>query len=232
MAGLNELLAEMEKLADPDNAKNLSWFFKTGKGEYGEGDVFIGIKVPVQRQLAKKHSDLSLGEIGKLLDSKIHEHRLTGLIILGSRFKKTRDPKIVRFYLSHLKRVNNWDLVDLSAPNILGEYVAENPKEKEILYKLVRSPSLWERRVAIVSTFAFIRRGCLADTMKMAEILLGDDEHLIHKASGWALREAGKHDAKALKSFLNRNAKTMPRTMLRYSIERLSGKERKNYMKK
>ena len=223
----------MDRLSNPVQAAALARFFKTDPGQYGEGDVFLGIKVPVQRQLAGKYKDMPLNGLGTLLSSPIHEHRLTALLILDAQYKKSENldmkRQIVRFYLSHMGHVNNWDLVDLSAPNILGEHIIGNPPESSILCHLAKG-SLWERRVAIVSTFAMIRKGQFKNTLKIAEILLKDEEDLIHKAVGWMLRETGKRDEKILTAFLDMHSKRMPRTMLRYAIERLPEKLKKHYM--
>ncbi|MGV8169400.1 MAG: DNA alkylation repair protein [Candidatus Nanoarchaeia archaeon] len=234
---LKELLAEFEKKKNPEKAKLLSGFFKTGKGQYGEGDVFLGLTVPEQRELAKKYKGLDLADIQKLIDSKIHEHRLTGLIILvykyedSDREKNEIDKKkIFDFYLKNTKKVNNWDLVDVTCHRIVGAYLED--KERSVLYKFANSTNLWEKRIAIVSTAWFIKNKDFKDTLKLSEILLKDNHDLIHKAVGWMLREVGKKDEKTLKGFLDKNHKVMPRTMLRYSLERLSEKDKKHYMKK
>lgn len=234
---LQKIKSELNKLRDKERAKHSAHFFKTGKGQYGEGDVFLGITVPKQREVAKKFVDLSLKNIAELLKSKIHEHRFVALEILVMQYEhaqKLKDDKtqkkIFDFYIKSLKKVNNWDLVDTSAPYIAGEYLKD--KSKDILYKLARSRNLWERRVAIVATFAFIRQGELEDTFKICEFLMMDRHDLIHKACGWMLREAGKKDPKALESFLDRHAPRMPRTMLRYAIERMSASQRKRYLYK
>jgi 3-methyladenine DNA glycosylase AlkD len=228
---LKDLLKEVEALADKERAKISQWFFKTGEGEYGYGDHFIGIVVPVQRQIARKHADLSLLEVKSLLKSKIHEHRFIGLEILVIKFEKgsaAEKEKVAKFYLQNTKQVNNWDLVDTSAPYILGEYLLDKPKA--ILYKLAKSKNIWERRIAIVSTAGFIKNNQFTDTVKISEILLEDKHDLIHKAAGWMLREMGKKDEKALVKFLDKNASRMPRTMLRYAIEKFPERERKKYL--
>ena len=215
-------------------AKILQRFFKTGKGEYGEGDIFLGIKVPIQRKLAKKYLGLKLNDIQKLLNSKIHEERLVGLLILVSQYNKTRDSKkkreIFYFYLNNTAKINNWDLVDLSAPNIAGDYLLNNYSKKNILYKLARSKNLWEKRISIVSTFAFIRQKKFEDTLAISEILLGDTHDLIHKAVGWMLREVGKKDQNVLEEFLKKNYNNLARTTLRYAIERFEEKKRKSFL--
>lgn len=226
---LKELIKELESLANPKQAELLQRFFKTGKGQYGEGDVFLGIKVPVQRGVAKKYGSLGLEDIQKLLDSKIHEHRMIGLFVLIDKYNKSEDKrKIFEFYLKNAKKVNNWDLVDLSAPNILGNFLLD--KDKTILYKLAKLNNLWEKRIAIVSTFAFIKNNEFRPTFRISEILLNDSHDLIHKAVGWMLREVGKKDIAKLENFLKKHYKKMPRTMLRYAIERFEEKKRKAYL--
>ncbi len=233
---LQKIKSELNKLKDKERAQHSTRFFKTGKGQYGEGDIFLGITVPKQREVAKKFVDLSLKNIAELLKSKIHEHRFVALEILVMQYEHTQklkydktQKKIFDFYLKNLKKVNNWDLVDTSAPYIAGEYLKD--KSKDVLYKLARSRNLWERRVAIVATSAFIRRGSLLDTFKICEILMGDKNDLIHKACGWMLREAGKNDVVELEDFLNKHAYHMPRTMLRYAIERMDESQRQKYLK-
>ncbi len=219
--------------ADPGKAAFFPRFFKAGKGEYAEGDKFMGVTVPQMRVVAKRFSDLPLSVIEKLLADPWHEMRMIGLFVLVSQFEKgdaKRRKRIVDFYLSHLKGVNNWDLVDLSAYKILGEWLADKDRKK--LYGLAKSNVLWERRIAIVSTYAFIRKNDLKDTFALAEILLHDRHDLMHKAVGWMLREAGKRDADALRSFLAKHAATMPRTALRYAIEKFSETERRRWLSK
>lgn len=224
---LNKLRNELKRKSNPKRADIQMGFFKTEKGSYGHGDIFIGITVPEQRDVAKKYIDLPLKDIQKLLDSKIHEHRLVGLFILTSKYKK--DKKVhVEFYLKNTSNVNNWDLVDTSASKILGDWLID--KEKSILYKLAKSDNLWEKRIAIVATFAFIQKRHLDDTFKISEILLNDKHDLIHKAVGWMLREAGKKDSGALEKFLKKHYAKMPRTMLRYAIEKFDNKKRKMYL--
>ncbi len=228
---LLNLKKDLKRLENPNQARILSKFFKTGKGEYGEGDIFLGIKVPEQRKVAKNYTDLPLKDIQTLLNSKIHEHRLTALLILVEKYKKSnKKTEIANLYLKNAKKVNNWDLVDLSAPMLLGDYLLD--KNKSILYKLAKSKSLWEKRIAIVSTYAFIRNNQFDDTIKISEILLNDKQDLIHKAVGWMLREVGKKNQAVEEKFLKKYHKTMPRTMLRYSIEKFDEKKRKFYVKK
>lgn len=231
MSEIEKIKKEFSKLANPNKAKDLQRFFKTGKGEYGEGDIFLGIKVPEERKLAKKFSHISLEDVQELLSSKIHEYRLVALFILVDQFKKSGEQakkQIFDFYLDNTKSINNWDLVDLSAPNIVGEFLKD--KNREILYKLANSHHLWEKRISILSTATFIRNKDFKDTIKISEILLFDKHDLIHKAVGWMLREVGKRDIKVLESFLGKYHKTMPRTMLRYAIEKFPEKVRKLYL--
>lgn len=220
--------------ADPTRAGNLAWFFKTGKGEYGEGDRFLGITVPVQRKIAHRFINLPPKEIAKLLRNPFHECRFTALEILVAKFEtasKEYKKELVDFYLANTKYINNWDLVDTSALYILGAYIYEFGKSRAILYKLAKSKNLWERRIAVVSTFYFIARNDFVDSLKLAEMLLSDREDLIHKAVGWMLREVGKRDKKVLITFLEKHARIMPRTMLRYSIEKFGQLERQRYLK-
>jgi 3-methyladenine DNA glycosylase AlkD len=227
------LKSDLQKLADPEKAEILSRFFKTGKGQYGEGDIFLGIVVPAQRKIAKTYSDLSLRDVRELLSSGTHEHRLVALFILVQKYKKAdslNKKVIVDFYLKYTARVNNWDLVDLSAGNILGDYLLD--KDRSVLYRLAGSRNLWERRIAIMSTFKFIRNNDFADTLRIAELLLNDTDDLIHKAAGWMLREVGKRDLKTEEAFLDSHDDKMPRTMLRYAIERFEEKRRRYYLGK
>jgi 3-methyladenine DNA glycosylase AlkD len=230
---LNEFRKKLGGLADKEKAKILQRFFKTGKGEYGEGDIFLGITVPIQREVAKKFLGLRLDDLQKLLDSKIHEERMIALFILVDKYKKADaswKKNIFNFYTKNYSRINNWDLVDLSAPNIVGDFLLD--RNRKILYAFAKSDNLWKKRIAIISTFAFIRNNEFKDSIKLAEILLNDKHDLIHKAVGWMLREIGKRDKKELIKFLNKNSVKMPRTMLRYSIEKFPEKERKKYLNK
>lgn len=228
----DSIVSDLEKLANKDKAKVMSGFFKTKKGQYGEGDIFLGITVPDQRMVAKRYQEASFDDVKKLLGNKIHEYRLTGLLILVEKFKadESKRKKIIDLYLDNIKHVNNWDLVDLSADKILGAYLLD--KDKSILKKMARSKNLWERRISIVSTFAFIKQNKFDDTLKILEVLLKDNEDLIHKAVGWMLREVGKRNKKTEIYFLKKHYKIMPRTMLRYSIERFSESEKKFFMAK
>jgi len=214
------------------NQEEFSKFFKTGKGEYGEGDVFIGVKVPTQRIIAKKYfQDLKYQEIQKLLDNKIHEYRLTALFILNYKYAKLNPEEkkeIFNFMIKNLKKANNWDLVDTGSAPIVGNYLADN--DKKILYKLAVSKNLWERRVAIVATIKFIKNNNFVDTIKISKILLNDQHDLIHKAVGWMLREVGKKEQKVLINFLDQYCRKMPRVMLRYAIEKFDKNTRKKYL--
>ncbi len=229
-----EIKKELQKSANPEKAKKLQRFFKTGKGEYGEGDIFLGIIVPKQREIVKNYyKTTTLADIKKLLQSKIHEYRLTALLFLVAKYNNGNEPEkkqIASLYLINTKWVNNWDLVDLSAPNILGAYFLD--KQKKIIYKLAESKNLWERRIAILATFVFIKNNNYEDSLKIAEILLNDRHDLIQKATGWMLREIGKRNIKVELSFLNKYYKIMPRTMLHYAIERFQPEERRRFLNK
>jgi 3-methyladenine DNA glycosylase AlkD len=228
---LSELKREIRRHADPAGAKNLMRFFKTGPGEYGEGDRFLGITVPVQRSIARRFNDLRASDAEKLLRSKVHEDRLIALMILIEKYRRGGEPErdeVIRIYLANTGRVNNWDLVDLSAPHLLGRHLTD--RNRALLYRMARSENLWERRIAIIATQAFIRNGDLGTTFDLAEILLADGHDLIHKAVGWMLREAGKRDRAAEERFLDRHAASMPRTMLRYAIEKFPDRLRREYL--
>ncbi|MFA6416077.1 MAG: DNA alkylation repair protein [Candidatus Paceibacterota bacterium] len=238
-----EAKKELKKLANPIQAEILQRFFKTGRGQYGEGDIFLGVKVPQTRKVAKQFRELPLAEVEKLLHSKIHEERLLALLILIQKFQLSGEGeqrKIYRLYLKNLKgtcrvgaqrfyAINNWDLVDLSAPQIVGTFLLD--KNRSELYRLARSKHLWSRRVAMISTFAFIKKQQFDDSLKLAEILLTDKHDLIHKAVGWMLREVGKRDLVAEENFLKKYAGTMPRTALRYAIEKFPPVKRQFYLK-
>lgn len=211
--------------ANKAKARQLGRYFKTGKGEYGEGDLFIGLTVPQIRETAKKYKGLPLTDVEKLLHSPIHEYRLTALVILTY---KPLTKEIVDFYLRNTKYINNWDLVDLSSHKIVGNFLVDKPRK--ILYSLARSKNIWERRIAIISTFAFLREHDIADSLKLAKLLLHDRHDLMQKAVGWTLREVGKRDKNALIRFLGEEYKTMPRTTLRYAIERLDEHTRSRYL--
>lgn len=232
MQTIDSLKKDLQKLKNPEKAKLLSGFFKTGKGEYGEGDIFLGIMVPQQRQVAKKYPDLILKDLQKLLSSKIYEYRLTALFILTTRYQKAKDQEkkeVFNFYLKNTKNINSWGLIDVSAPKIVGDYLFK--KDRSVLYRLSGSKNWWERRIAILATFFFIRNHQFEDTLKISEILLHDSHDLIHKAVGWMLREVGKKDQKIEEKFLRKHYQQMPRTMLRYAIERFEEKKRKLYLR-
>lgn len=228
-----EIRKELETYIDPVKKEYLPNFFKTGKGQYGEGDKFLGIVVPNTRLVAKKYHEASFEVIKELLFSEYHECRLCGLLMLVEQFKKT-DGKgkkaIYDFYLAHTERINNWDLVDLSAPYIIGEYLKDKSREK--LYELADSSWLWEQRIAVVSTHAFIKNNDLTDIYALAERLLLHEHDLMRKATGWMLREAGKRNKQKIVAFLDKYSSSMPRTMLRYAIEKFPEEERKYYLKK
>lgn len=231
---LNDLKAELSNHANADKARILSGFFKTGKGQYGEGDIFIGITVPVLRKIAKQYFRISASHIDKLLHSPYHEHRLCGLLIMVYQYERLKEDKlkdlIYEQYLSNTAFINNWDLVDLSAPKIVGTHLL-NQSDRTILYKLAKSKDLWERRISIISTFAFIKEGDSKDTFAIARLLIDDKHDLIHKAVGWMLREVGKRISESTeKKFLDQHYSTMPRTMLRYAIERFRENERRQYL--
>ena len=229
---LNELDKLLEKKENQKKAIIMQRFFKTGKGEYGEGDIFLGITVPEQRKIAKEFLNLHYVDLQSLLESKIHEKRLISLLILVEKYKKADNKNksdIVKFYLQNAKNINNWDLVDLSASKILGEYLLD--KNRNILYKLAKSNNIWERRISIISTYAFIKNNEYDDTLKISKILLRDRHDLIQKAVGWMLREMGKKNIKLLESFLKKHIKNISRTSLRYSIEKMSENKRKYYLK-
>ena len=228
---LDHIRRDLAQLRNPEKAKKLSGFFKTGIGQYGEGDIFLGIPVPEQRKVAKKYLHLSFTDLQALLNSEIHEHRLTALVILVSKYRKTDahgKDEIFRFYLNNTENINNWDLVDVSAPKIVGEHLRD--KDTSILFKLAQSSNLWERRIAILSTFTFIRHYDFDVALSIAEQLVNDKHDLIHKAVGWMLREIGKRDQEMEEQFLQKYARQMPRTMLRYAIEKFEAKKRKFYL--
>lgn len=230
---LDELRSTLKTIANPQKAKILAGFFKTGKGKYGEGDVFLGIIVPESRKIAIKYKDLPLSDVKTLLQSKIHEERLIALMILVFNFTKGEEKKrkeIFNFYLANKKYVNNWDLVDLSADKIVGAYLLDKPRE--ILYNLAKSQNIWERRIAIIATFQFIKeKKEYKDTFAIAQILLHDKHDLIQKAVGWMLREVGKRVSHEVEeSFLRKHYRQMPRTMLRYAIEHFPLSQRIKYL--
>lgn len=219
-------------MADPKYAQHSQRFFKTGKGEYGYGDVFIGIRMPNLRKAAKAHANLGFTDVGKLVKSKIHEERMVGLLILVNKYKaagKEADRnRIYDFYTGHFQHINNWDLVDVSCPHIIGPHLMD--KNRNVLTNWARSDHLWTRRIAIVSNWWFIRNGDLTSVFKISRILLNDEHDLIHKAVGWMLREAGKQNRQALEDFLQPHYSDMPRTMLRYTIEKFPESKRQKYL--
>lgn len=231
---MDELLKAIQSSADPNKAKILMRFFKTGVGEYGEGDRFYGIVVPVQRIIAKRFwKTTTLNDVIQLLKNPYHECRMIALLMLIERSKKANEAEkkeIVGLYLGHTKYINNWDLVDLSAPHIVGEYLAN--KDATLLYELAQSDSLWEKRIAMISCFRFIKNGDYKDAFGIALALMNDRHDLIHKAVGWMLREIGKRDQSLEEEFLKKHYRTMPRTMLRYAIERFDEVTRKTYLDK
>ena len=234
MTSLKKCIAELEKLKNPAKAKILERFFKTGKGEYGEGDIFWGIIVPNIRIVARKYFlEINFSDLRYLLKQPVHELRFSAIAILVLKYQKAKDEsekeKIARFYLKNLKGINNWDLVDLSAPQILGEYFFD--KNKQVIYQLAHSKNLWKKRVAMLTTFGFIKKNEFIDAFKIVEILLSDKHDLIHKAAGWMLREISKRDKEKEVVFLRKYSKQMSRTTLRYAIEKFDEKERKNWLK-
>lgn len=229
----DNLICELIKKSNKSQADIYQRFFKTGPGEYGEGDIFIGLKVPEVRKIVKKYMSLPLKEIKILLDSKLHEVKLAGAILLTYQYEKEDEKgkeRIYKFYIKNAKKLNNWDLVDVSCSRIVGNYLLDKPRK--ILYELIEDKDKWIRRIAMVSTLTLIKNNELKDTFKLSETLMKDDFDLSHKATGWMLREAGKKDIKKLKSFLNKHVSWMPRTTLRYAIERFPEKERQKYLHK
>ncbi|MEJ5262942.1 MAG: DNA alkylation repair protein [Ignavibacterium sp.] len=228
---LAELRKELQQEKNPVQVKILQRFFKTGKGEYGEGDIFYGIKVPVTRKIAKKYNDLYFTDLKILLSSKVHEERLAAGLIMVEKFNKADEEqkeKIFNFYLKNRKGINNWDLVDLTAPKIVGNYLME--RDKNILFELAQSENIWDRRISIISTLTFIKKNRFDETLKIAQLLLNDKHDLIHKAVGWMLREIGKVNKEVEMEFLMKYYKRMPRTMLRYAIEKFPEKKRKQFL--
>lgn len=226
------IISYLEDLSDSEIAAHSQKYFKTSEGEYGHGDKFLGIRVPVLRKAVKLFQEVPLSEIRKLLKSEYHETRLFALLLMVHQFTKgdvEKREKIYNLYLKHTKYINNWDLVDSSASYIVGVWLFD--KDRSILYELVQSSQLWERRIAIMSTAYFIKKDQFNDTLKLSKILLNDPEDLIHKAVGWMLREVGKRDPKVEEKYLKQHYKKMPRTMLRYSIEKFSNKQRQAYLK-
>ena len=224
---------EIKSLANAERAKIGQSFFKTGPGQYGEGDIFLGLTMPQIRIIAKKYfEEISLAEVQELIKSKYHEFRMCGLVILTYKYETfpNQQEEIYRLYLKNTKYINNWDLVDVTTPKIVGAYLLN--EDRSVLYKLARSSHLWEKRIAILATYAFIRNSEFDDCLAISKILLNDKHDLIHKAVGWMLREVGKKNQPVLEKFLQKHYKTMPRTMLRYAIEKFEEKKRKNYLKR
>jgi len=227
----SDVKTALQELANPARAKSSAWFFKTGPGEYGEGDQFIGVTVPDQRRVAKTYRELPLPEVLTLLRSPIHEHRLTALFILIEQYRRgdnSAKKQIAGLYHKNRQYVNNWDLVDSSAPYILGDYLTTH--SPTVLFRLAASKSLWDRRIAVIATFVWLKLGQCEMTLQLAAILVDDKEDLIQKAVGWALREVGKRDVALLLEFLDQQAATMPRTALRYAIERLTPDQKEYYL--
>lgn len=226
-----ELKQELQQFADPVQKDILQRFFKTGPGDYGEGDIFLGIKVPIQRKISKKYTEMPQEELQELLTSPVHEHRFTALLLLIHQYSQgqpTQKKAIFESYLENIHFVNHWDLVDLSAPPIVGDYL--QAQSRKILYSLATSKSLWKRRIAIIATLTFIRNNDFEETLTLAKRLLHDEHDLIHKAVGWMLREVGKRDQSVEEKFLNEYCKAMPRVMLRYAIERFDDDKRRLYL--
>jgi 3-methyladenine DNA glycosylase AlkD len=228
---IDEVRAQLHRMGNERYARSLQGFFKTGPGEYGEGDIFLGIRVPEIRKLAARSRALGADALIELLTSPIHDERMLALVIMNGRFSKgdqSARRSIYETYLGNTRHINNWDLVDVSAPHIVGAFLFD--KSRRPLYSLAKSASLWERRISIVSTFRFIRAGRFDDTLKLSKVLLRDREDLIHKAVGWMLREVGKRDPGVEEEFLREHYSHMPRTMLRYAIERIPEARRRKYL--
>jgi 3-methyladenine DNA glycosylase AlkD len=230
----DDIKTALEKHANADDAVFLQRFFKTGKGQYGEGDEFIGVRVPATRQVCKAFKDLPLAEVQKLLDSPVHEHRLAGAIILAYKYPKvdeTAKQAIYDLYLKNLRRgrINNWDIVDVTVEQVIGAHLEKH--DRKVLYELAKSDDVWQKRAAIISTFAYIKKGDPATSLDIIDILLHDPHDLIQKAVGWMLREIGKRvDEKLLTDFLDKHAHNMPRTALRYALEKLAPAQKAHYM--
>ena len=232
---VEKLKKELQDLKNPERAKHSQGYFKTGKGEYAEGDVFIGLTSKQINDIAKKYQkDLTLNEVQELLNSKIHEYRVCALRVLIHKYKKAKKDRlekrrIYELYLKNTHNINNWDLVDISAPHIVGDFLQRDGTE--MLTRLAKSEDLWERRIAVLSTFPFIKKSQFGETLAISELLMKDEHDLIHKAVGWGLREVGKKNMKVLELFLMQRYKEMPRTMLRYAIEKFPEEKRKAYLK-
>ncbi len=232
MPSVTTIKKRLKSIADPKRAKNLQRFFKTGPGEYGEGDKFLGITMPQLRRLSKEFRDISLDQVKDLLQWEFHEGRMLALLILVLQFKKggpAEQQAIYQLYLASTDRINNWDFVDVTCPHIVGAWLTS--RSRRPLYKLAKSTSVWEKRISIISTFAFIKHDDFDDALALAGLLLHDDHDLIHKAVGWVLREVGNRDRDTEEDFLRRHYPTMPRTMLRYAIEKFPEDLRQDYLK-
>lgn len=231
---LEQSKTDMRRLANPERARVSRSYFKTGKGEYGEGDVFLGLAVPQMRKLARDYAAFAMEDLERLLASEVHEERGLALLVLVNRFRKAdaaERKRIYGFYMKHTAAVNNWDLVDCSAPYIVGPYL--DGRDRRVLVKLARSRNVWERRIAILATHHFIRQGQPEETLRIAEMLLGDEHDLIHKAAGWMLREVGKRCGEEVEAaFLEKHCRAMPRTMLRYAVERFPAPRRAYFLRK
>lgn len=228
----NTILKKLQAVADPERAPETARFFKTAKGEYGYGDVFLGIRVPIQRQIARQFKDTPLVEVEKLLQSKYHEARLTALFILVLQYKRKKadlQDDIIDLFLRNTAMINNWDLVDSSAPYLLGEWVRN--KDRKILYQLATSENLWEKRISMIACYALIKNGDFTDALTLAKQFLQEEHDLMHKATGWMLREVGNRDRSIEEAFLNKYYAKMPRTMLRYAIEKFPESLRQDYLK-
>ncbi len=230
-----ELIEYIKRHSNKEKATSEHRYFKTNPGEYGAHDKFLGVPMPTQRQIVKRYYKVPLEIVPDLLKSPFHEVRMIGLLILVEKFKKTKkDPaaqkQIYEMFVKNLNAANNWDLVDVTVPHVIGEFMVIQPKERKLLYKLAKSKGLWEKRSAMLACYAFIKRNDFDDTLKIAEILVSDKHDLIHKAVGWMLREIGKRDENKEKEFLMKHYKTMPRTMLRYAIEKMSKKDKDFFM--
>lgn len=227
------IIKKLKSFATPERKKTNEWFFKTGKGEYSEHDKFIGIRTPQIRQVAKQYfKSLTFNEINELINHPIHEVRHCGLIILVNQYQIDNQDAVFNYYIDNIHAVNNWDLVDTTAPQIVGDYLYQHQEKLPLLFNYLHSSDLWERRIAIVATWTFIKHDEFAPTLKIAKLLLGDKHDLIHKAIGWMLREVYKKDANICKNFLRENYTQLPRTTLRYTIERMPESERLRYLKK
>ena len=231
-ARLKKLRRHLKQLGNVEIARHSTRFFKTGKGEYGEGDRFLGIRVPVLRKLVRTYPELTIVDASKLLKSQFHEERLPALLLLVALYAKSNEEErrsIYHLYLNSTDKINNWDLVDSSAEHIVGAYLCQ--RSKTPIYELARSPNLWERRIAMMSTYHFIKKNEYKDALRIAEILRNDSQDLIHKAVGWMLREIGKRDVRVEELFLKTHYKHMPRTMLRYAIEKFPEEKRQGYLR-